>query len=105
MNLKSKNFVIIAILLKLINECYTQSRKCKSLNTSEFNKKCDLNWLPRYYYKHDEQITWKKCTFFWYGGCSSIDKNLIFEREHDCYARCGENSNIFLFFNFSIISV
>ena len=89
---------LVTLILCLSGTSNAQPKNCMRLDTTEFSKKCVKDWLPRYYYNHDEPNLWDRCKFFWYGGCPSIDTSLVFEKEHDCYARCGEKSNYIVYF-------
>ena len=86
--------LLVTLLLYFSGISNAQSNKCMRLDTTELSKKCAKDWLPRYYYNHDEPNSWERCKFILYGGCPSIDTSLVFEKEHDCYARCGENSKL-----------
>jgi hypothetical protein len=89
--------LLVTLIVCFIGINNAQSNKCMKLDKKAINDKCIKDFLPRYYYNHDEPNSWERCQFFWYGGCPSIDKSLVFESEHDCYASCGENSNFFYF--------
>jgi hypothetical protein len=68
--------------------------KKNALNMTNLNVKCSPEWQKRYYYDKLEKSSYKRCKFFWYGGCDWMDTELVYKTEHDCYASCEDKSKI-----------
>ena len=74
---------------------------CKDnvLNMTNLNFKCALEWEKRYYYNKSAMEPFRRCQFFWYGGCDWMDEHLVYKTEHECYASCEKDSKLFVYFN------